>query len=138
MTADCVQMNVPNIKLNSSRLYKRVENVTDLCNELQVERPRHLELSPYAATDALDLLQCLLVDVLGWGNEGRVTRVDPRILYVLRHSHAEDLAGHSDSINVYLLTTEGLTLTSIMTTYTSIRVRTLFGTSNYITFHDFP
>ena len=120
MTAECVQMNVPKTKLNRSRLYKRVENVTDLCNELQVERPRHLELSPYAATDALDLLQRLLVDVLGWGDEGRVTRVDPRVLYVLRHSHAEDLAGHSDSIHVYLLTTERLTLTLVMTASTSI------------------
>lgn len=77
-----------------------------LGNQLQVERSGNLQLLTNGVDNHLDVLHCLLVEVLGRRHQRGIARVNTGILHVLRyrHGHHYPVAGYS--INIDLLEKE--------------------------------
>ena len=74
-----------------------------LGNELKIEWSCDLQGLTNGTADDADLGQGFLVQVLGWGHQCGIPRVDPGILHMFRYRHTNDLSIRSHRIHIDLL-----------------------------------
>lgn len=74
-----------------------------LGNELEIEGTSDLKGPADSTADEFDLIQGLLVQVLGWGDQRGISRVNARILHMFRHCHTQYFPFLSHCIHIYLL-----------------------------------
>mmetsp|Transcript_19528 Transcript_19528/g.31996 ORF Transcript_19528/g.31996 Transcript_19528/m.31996 type:complete len:362 (+) Transcript_19528:2446-3531(+) len=72
-------------------------------NELTIERARHIERVGNLPRRIFHLTNGLLVQVLGREDNGGITRMDPRVLHMLRYAVHHQLSIARNCINLYLL-----------------------------------